>query len=49
MGNLYRGGGWLLLRQWTAAFRKDGFRKKLAQAKQNLASAGRQGRDRAMG
>ncbi len=38
--SLYRTGGWLLLRQWTAAFRRDGFRGKLAAARQNRFSAG---------
>jgi len=31
--NLYRTGGWVLLRRWVAAFRKDGFARKLAEAK----------------
>jgi radical SAM superfamily enzyme YgiQ (UPF0313 family) len=35
--SLYRSGGWLLLRDWIAAFRKDGFLNKLAEAKRNLA------------
>ena len=35
VGSLYRSGGWLLLRKWTAAFRKDGFLTKLAEAKRN--------------
>ena len=39
-GNLYRSGGWLLLRQWTAAFRKDGFLSKLAEAKRNRVLGG---------
>jgi hypothetical protein len=30
---LYRSGGWLLLRKWTAQFRKDGFLEKLSEAK----------------
>ena len=34
-GSLYRSGGWLLLRKWTAAFHKDGFLSKLAEAKRN--------------
>jgi len=34
--SLYRTGGWLLLRRWTAAFRKDGFLNKLAEAKNHL-------------
>ena len=34
-GSLYRSGGWLLLRKWTSAFRKDGFLDKLAEAKRN--------------
>lgn len=33
-----RSGGWLLWRKWTAAFRKDGFLDKLAEAKRNSAS-----------
>ncbi len=39
--NVYRSGGWLLLRKWTAAFRKDGFVAKLAQAKRNCPQADR--------
>ena len=35
--NVYRSGGWLLLRKWVAAFRKDGFLSKLAEAKRNCA------------
>lgn len=35
MTSVYRSGGWLLLRKWTAAFRNDGFLNKLAQAKRN--------------
>jgi hypothetical protein len=35
--SLYRSGGWLLLRKWVAAFRKDGFLSKLAEAKRNCA------------
>ena len=31
--SLYRAGGWLTLRKWIAAFTKDGFLNKLAQAK----------------
>ena len=34
--NLYRTGGWLTLRKWTAAFKKDGFLNKLAMAKKQL-------------
>jgi hypothetical protein len=30
---LYRAGGWLLMRQWAAAFRRDGFAERLASAK----------------
>jgi radical SAM superfamily enzyme YgiQ (UPF0313 family) len=33
MRHLYRTGGWLLMRRWTAAFRKGGFTEKLARAK----------------
>ncbi|MFW6154160.1 MAG: B12-binding domain-containing radical SAM protein [Planctomycetota bacterium] len=33
--SLYRSGGWLLLRKWTAAFKKDGFARKLAEARKN--------------
>jgi radical SAM superfamily enzyme YgiQ (UPF0313 family) len=43
MASLYRSGGWLLLRKWTAAFRKDGFLSKLAEAKRNCAARGKQG------
>jgi radical SAM superfamily enzyme YgiQ (UPF0313 family) len=39
-GSLYRTGGWLLLRKWTAEFKKDGFLAKLAEAKKNLAPSG---------
>jgi radical SAM superfamily enzyme YgiQ (UPF0313 family) len=38
-GSLYRTGGWLLLRKWTAAFRKDGFLNKLARAKEGANDA----------
>jgi radical SAM superfamily enzyme YgiQ (UPF0313 family) len=31
--SLYRTGGWLLLRRWTTAFKKDEFLRKLAEAK----------------
>ena len=31
---VYRTGGWLLLRKWTAAFRRDAFMRKLARAKE---------------
>jgi radical SAM superfamily enzyme YgiQ (UPF0313 family) len=45
--DLYRSGGWLLLRKWTAAFRKDGFLDKLAQAKRNCdAGSGRESYNR---
>jgi radical SAM superfamily enzyme YgiQ (UPF0313 family) len=37
---LYRTGGWMLLRKWTASFRKDPFRSKLAEAKRRLPDAG---------
>jgi radical SAM superfamily enzyme YgiQ (UPF0313 family) len=33
MRGLYRSGGWLLLRKWTAEFQKDGFLGKLSEAK----------------
>ncbi|HUW33780.1 MAG TPA: radical SAM protein [Planctomycetota bacterium] len=42
-GSLYRSGGWLLLRKWTAAFRKDGFLSKLAEAQRNSVPAGGRG------
>ncbi|MHC4715707.1 MAG: B12-binding domain-containing radical SAM protein, partial [Planctomycetota bacterium] len=35
-GSLYRTGGWLLLRRWTAAFRRDPFLSKLAEAKRRI-------------
>jgi hypothetical protein len=35
--SIYRAGGWLLLRRWAAAFRKDGFPDKLAEAKKKCA------------
>ncbi|MFW6106696.1 MAG: B12-binding domain-containing radical SAM protein [bacterium] len=31
--SIYRSGGWLLLRKWTAEFRKDAFLSKLSEAK----------------
>ena len=34
--NLYRTGGWLTFRKWTAAFKKDGFLAKLDRAKKQL-------------
>ncbi len=34
--DLYRAGGWITLRQWTAAFHKDGFAQKLAQATRKM-------------
>jgi len=34
-GSLYRTGGWLLLRKWAAAFKRDGFLGKLAEAKRS--------------
>ena len=40
MASLLRSGGWLLLRKWTAAFRKDGFLNKLAQAERTNAQSG---------
>ncbi len=40
--NLYRAGGWLLLRQWTSAFRRDGFTRKLRRAEKSLRSRGDQ-------
>lgn len=39
-GSLYRTGGWLLLKKWTAAYKKDGFLTKLAQAKRERVAAG---------
>ncbi|HUS48403.1 MAG TPA: radical SAM protein [Phycisphaerae bacterium] len=36
--SLYRTGGWMLLRRWTATFRKDPFLSKLAEARKHLAS-----------
>jgi radical SAM superfamily enzyme YgiQ (UPF0313 family) len=33
---LYRTGGWLTLRKWTAALKKDGFPNKVAKAKKQL-------------
>ncbi len=32
--NVYRTGGWILLRRWVVAFRQDGFSAKLARAKE---------------
>jgi hypothetical protein len=40
MASLLRSGGWLLLRKWTAAFRKDGFLGKLAQAQRSNVQPG---------
>lgn len=37
--DLYRTGGWLTLRQWTAAFRRGDFLQKLAQAREKLQSS----------
>ena len=37
--SVYRSGGWLLLRKWIAAFRKDGFLSKLAEAKKGAKDA----------
>ena len=34
-GSIYRSGGWLLFRKWTANFRKDSFLGKLEVAKRN--------------
>jgi radical SAM superfamily enzyme YgiQ (UPF0313 family) len=34
--NIYRTGGWLTLRRWTAAFEKDPFLARLAEAKRRL-------------
>jgi radical SAM superfamily enzyme YgiQ (UPF0313 family) len=42
-GSLYRSGGWLLLRKWVAAFRKDGFLGKLAEAKRKRLPGAGQG------
>jgi hypothetical protein len=42
-GSLYRTGGWLMLRKWTASYKKDGFLKKLAEAKKNRAATGSAG------
>ena len=36
--DFYRTGGWLTLRQWTAAFRRDSFTQKLARAQQAIRS-----------
>lgn len=41
--SLYRSGGWLLLRKWTAAFKRDGFLGKLAEAKRNCVPRGGRG------
>ena len=40
MASVYRSGGWLLLRKWTAAFRKDGFLSKLAEANRRCVPGG---------
>jgi radical SAM superfamily enzyme YgiQ (UPF0313 family) len=37
--NIYRTGGWILLRRWAAAFREDGFLDKLARAKKSAEDA----------
>lgn len=41
--SVYRSGGWLLLRKWTAAFRKDDFLHKLANAHRRYISGGGRG------
>ena len=41
--NVYRAGGWLLLRRWIAAFRKDAFKAKLSQARRRQMDQGPQG------
>ena len=37
--SVHRAGGWLLLRKWIAALRKDGFLSRLAEARKNCAPA----------
>ena len=41
--NVYRTGGWLLLRRWTAAFKKDAFAAKLSEARRRQMNQGPQG------
>lgn len=41
--NVYRAGGWLLLRRWTAAFKKDAFKAKLSEARRRQMGQGPQG------
>ena len=41
IASVLRSGGWLLLRKWTAAFRKDGFLGKLADAERSSVQPGR--------
>jgi len=36
--SIYRTGGWFIVRRWTAAFKKDAFLAKLAQAKRRIHS-----------
>jgi hypothetical protein len=38
--SLYRAGGWIVQRQWAAAFRKDEFLQRLDWAKRQLGSSG---------
>jgi len=42
MRNLYRAGGWLLLRRWNAAFKAGGFPDRLTAAKDHLSDDRRQ-------
>ncbi len=39
--SIYRTGGWFIIRRWTAAFKKDAFLAKLAEAKRHIRSQAR--------
>jgi radical SAM superfamily enzyme YgiQ (UPF0313 family) len=39
--SIYRAGGWLIVRRWSAAFKKDAFLAKLAEAKRRISGQGR--------
>jgi hypothetical protein len=43
--NLVRFGGWITVRRWTSAFKKDAFSTRLALAKERLAQAPPRPRD----
>ncbi|MFH1856147.1 MAG: radical SAM protein [Candidatus Omnitrophota bacterium] len=41
--NLIRFGGWIIIKQWNAAFKKDNFSQKLQKAKENIKAKGENG------